>query len=165
MSLRDYLITREADLLRERASYLEKVAGIEVDLAETRRALAALGAPEMPGLLRLATGLATPDGRPYGEWTLKQLAVRALQDHFPFGATANQLLAVFEGHYGRAIPRESLSPQLSRLKEDNIIKLDGKLWKLVGPERETPPSADSGVSVSGERQLPSSVSTSNPRRG
>lgn len=165
MSLRDYLIAREAELLKERGGYLEKVAGIEIDLAETRRALAALGAPEMPGLLRLATGLATPDGVPYREWTLKQLAVRALQDHFPYGATANQLLAVFESHYAREIARESLSPQLSRLKDDNIIKLEGKLWKLATQERETPPSRDSGVSVSTGSEALRSLLTPSSRTG
>ncbi|MES1180005.1 MAG: hypothetical protein ABUL43_02295 [Hyphomicrobium sp.] len=151
MSLRNYLSQRLHDLLNERAGFLAKVSEIDVDLAEVRRALAALDAPNMPGLLRIAAGISDAEGEPYSEWTLKQLAVRALQDHFPYGATANQLLAVFRIAYGREIARESLSPQLSRLKDDNIIKLDGKLWKLTDLERETPPTQKiGGVYVSRE---------------
>jgi hypothetical protein len=167
MSLRAYLDQREADLLRERATFLEKVAQIDADLADVRRARSGLDAPSLPGLLRLASGLRPGEGEPYDKWTMKQLAVRALQDHFPYGATANQLLAVFKNAYGREIPRESLSPQLSRLKDDDILKLDGKLWKLADTiaERETPPSLDGGVSVGGGLQSHRSVSTPNPPNG
>jgi hypothetical protein len=80
---------------------------------------------------------------------MKQLAVRALQDHFPYGATANQLLALFKSAYGREIPRESLSPQLSRLKEDKIIVLEGKLWKIALSERKEPPTREGGGSFVG----------------
>tara|TARA_Y100000588_G_scaffold324806_1_gene358178 strand:+ start:179 stop:742 length:564 start_codon:yes stop_codon:yes gene_type:complete len=65
--------------------------------------------------------------------TLKQLVVKALKEHFQNGATANQLLDLFERKWGRQIMRTSLSPQLSRLKNDNIIELEGKTWHLSKP--------------------------------
>lgn len=87
--------------------------------------------------------------KPYEHWTLKQIAVQALRDHFPEGATANQLLDVLKAAYGREIERSSLSPQLSRLKEDGIIELDGKLWRLPQKRIEPPILADGG-SIVGE---------------
>ena len=67
--------------------------------------------------------------------TMKQLVVRTLTEHLKNGATANELLDFFERKWGRKIERTSLSPQLSRLKSDNIIQLQGKTWRLSEPAR------------------------------
>lgn len=147
---RDILKDREAVILANRsAAYAKHVAPFDAELAEVRRALAAIDAPDVPGLLRLAAGLPPQVDVPYDQWTLKQLAVKALEEHFPYGATANQLLAVFKTAYGRDIPRESLSPQLSRLwKKDGVIKLEGKLWKLAQSKQKEPSTKVGGSSVS-----------------
>lgn len=151
---RDILKEREAAILADRsAAYAKHVASFDAELAEVRRALAAIDAPDVPGLLRLAAGLPPQADVPYDQWTLKQLAVRALEEHFPYGATASQLLAIFKTAYGRDIPRMSLSPQLSRLwKKDHVIKLEGKLWKLADHEqqKEPPPQRGGGSVVGGE---------------
>lgn len=158
---RDLLDQREAELLQARARAMDEIISpIDRELSEIRRAKAAIEAPEVPGLLRVASGLPAFGDMPVETWTLKQLAVRALSEHFPYGATANQLLAVFKSAYGREIARESLSPQLSRLKDDNIIKLDGKLWKLVRPEREEPPTHGIGGSFVGGSEGVSGAQTS-----
>lgn len=68
-------------------------------------------------------------------FTFKQLVVKALRDHFPEGATANQLLEFFRREWGREIMRTSLSPQLSRLKDDNLIEREGKTWHLSKPAK------------------------------
>jgi hypothetical protein len=149
---RDILKDREAAVLADRsAAYARHLAPFDNELAEVRRALAAIDAPDVPGLLRIAAGLPPQTDIPYDQWTLKQLAVRALEEHFPYGATANQLLAVFKSAYGRDIPRPSLSPQLSRLwRKDGVIKLEGKLWKLAQPKQKEPSTKVGGSSVGGD---------------
>lgn len=61
--------------------------------------------------------------------TMKQLVVKALKEHLLDGATANGLLDFFAREWGRdEIMRTSLSPQLSRLKDEGTIRLNGKVW-------------------------------------
>lgn len=149
---RDILKEREAAIVAERsAAYAKYVTPFDAELAEVRRALAAVDAPDGYGILRMAAGLPPHADVPFEQWTLKQLTVRALEEHFPYGATANQLLAVFKSAYGRAIERSSLSPQLSRLwKKDGVIKLDGKLWKLADAKQKEPSTEVGGSSVGGD---------------
>lgn len=113
------------------------------DLEDIRVALAALR-PSDPPLLKLASASAAAF---YSSLTLKQMALRALKEHFTEGASAQQLLEYFETAYGRSIERSSLSPQLSRLKEDHEIELEGRLWKLVSPKQKEPPAKADGSIV------------------
>jgi hypothetical protein len=62
--------------------------------------------------------------------TFKQLVVKALTEQFRNGATANEMLDFFKREWGRDVMRTSLSPQLTRLKKDNLIELEGKTWHL-----------------------------------
>lgn len=73
----------------------------------------------------------------YLKMTMKQLVVAALREHFPNGATSNQLLSHFLTTWGRNdIMRSSLSPQLSRLKaNEGLIELHGKVWTLTSKGR------------------------------
>jgi hypothetical protein len=137
--VREYLLDREAVLLDLIEELKARMVPLENELADVRRAKAALG-PAPATLLdvarRLATGPPGADPTNFSSWTLKQMAIRALTDHFQEGATAIQLLDFFKTAYGRDIPRESLSPQLSRLAEkDKLLVRVGKLWKLA-PKRE-----------------------------
>ena len=61
------------------------------------------------------------------------------------GATSNELRDFIKDAFARDIDRTSLSPQLSRLKEDGIITLAGApgslyagKWRLVIPNNEAP---------------------------
>src|SRR6185436_5481931 len=68
---------------------------------------------------------------PYQNLTIKDLVRKALTEQFEFGATANELLEFFSHAWGRSdIVRTSLSPQLSRLKQQGEIILDGQKWKI-----------------------------------
>lgn len=68
---------------------------------------------------------------PYGKMTIKQLVRKALSEHFPEGATANQLLELFQNAWGRNdIVRTSLSPQLSRLGAEGSLFRRGQVWRL-----------------------------------
>jgi hypothetical protein len=70
---------------------------------------------------------------PYAKLTMKQLVRKALDEHFANGATALELLDFFKNAWGRHdIIRSSLSPQLSRLKREGVIRLEGKTWHLAG---------------------------------
>lgn len=72
-----------------------------------------------------------PFRSPYFRLTIKQLVRKALDEHFQDGATAKEMLHLFENVYGRGdIARTSLSPQLSRLREDGIIFRNGHVWRL-----------------------------------
>lgn len=146
MSIRALLEQRQVVLLRERADVAARLEVLEAELHEIDVALEAIGGT--PGLLRIAAGLGGADTSIKGQ-TLKQLTVRALQDHFPGGASAAQLLDVFRNAYGREVERSSLSPQLSRLKEAGVIDLDGnRLWRLV--PKNNGPAASAARLVGGE---------------
>lgn len=63
--------------------------------------------------------------------TIKELALKALNEHLWNGATSAQLIEVFVQKWGRDdIARTSLSPQLTRLKEEGLITLQGRQWFL-----------------------------------
>jgi hypothetical protein len=67
----------------------------------------------------------------YQHLTMKQLVMKALNEHFQKGATARQLREFFRDAWGRPIKRANLSPQLSRLLKEGIISLDNGVWSLM----------------------------------
>ena len=67
----------------------------------------------------------------YESLTIKQLVLKALYGHFPKGATSRQLREFFRDAWDRHVARESLGPQLSRLRQEGAIKLDGKVWAVT----------------------------------
>jgi hypothetical protein len=94
-------------------------------------------------------GVVSPS--PYEYLTMKQLIMKALTGHFMSGATAKQLREFFRDAWARDIDRESLSPQLSRLRNDKIIDRDGNVWFLVkkneAPPGDNPDSAPESLDV------------------
>ena len=135
-SVRDYLAEREEELVAKLNFLRKEQEPLENELADVRRARAALG-PEPAPLLDVARRLGTGPPGSFEHWTLKQMVVRALQEHFQNGATAQQLLEFFRTAYGRDVQRESLSPQLSRLVDpDKLITRQGRLYFLAAGARE-----------------------------
>jgi hypothetical protein len=61
--------------------------------------------------------------------TIKERILAILKDN-PDGMTSSKLLEEINSRYQEEIPRWSLSPQLSRLKQENRISVDGKKWKI-----------------------------------
>lgn len=139
--------------LKERISALRsEIVPLEQELLEVRMAKSALhkddGASEprlalaSPGALRIHDAVSSSDAShivlttdpfrsPYFQLTMKQLVMKALAEHYPNGATANQMLDLFANVWGRGdIVRTSLSPQLSRLKDDRLISRVGHIWRL-----------------------------------
>jgi hypothetical protein len=71
---------------------------------------------------------------PYERFTIKELILKALDEQFEGGATAAELLKLFAGAWGRLdIARTSLSPQLSRLKQEGKLIREGQTWRLHRP--------------------------------
>jgi hypothetical protein len=162
-SVREILDDHIANILAQLDPAREHVVILERELAEARRAKAAIVSPAASALLQpnvnrllqahedrvhvrnrvihYGGGEAVRDIRPpaspYSRLTMKQLVRKALTEHFINGATANELLDHFHDVYARNdVVRTSLSPQLSRLKRDGDVILRGKRWYLAG-ENET----------------------------
>ncbi len=185
MNLREFLESREQELLKEIGEHHGRLAPLEAELAEICRAKGALGISaegraSLPGIS--AEGRATLAGSgsvtvdvtvpvdwqksnfadaaqiaaqrqrgnraaiisstggtdvfastsPYEHLTMKQLVEKVLREHFHNGATTRQMLEFFRDGWKRNIERANLSPQITRLVRDGVIKQrdDGR-WFLV----------------------------------
>ncbi len=140
--VRDLLADHEAELISRLKSLREQIIPLERELAEVRKARSAVTlvdyGPEQVSIQFPMAGQSAekkPDysvqQSPYARLTIKELVRKALAEHFQRGATANELLSFFSDVYGRTeVQRTSLSPQLSRLKEDGKVILIGKKWLL-----------------------------------
>jgi hypothetical protein len=75
--------------------------------------------------------------------TIKEAVVSVLSTSL-FGMTALEILDEINKRHGMDYPRTSLSPQLSRLKNEGIINKDGKVWCLVnsGTKKDRAPNAN-----------------------
>lgn len=94
---------------------------------------------------------------PFASMTIKQLVRKALTERFPEGARAAELLHLFRGEWGRRdMQRSSLSPQLSRLKDEKALIVQNSVWRL-------PPSGEPtllGEEASKENEPPADRSAS-----
>ena len=64
-------------------------------------------------------------------FTIKEMIVGVLRDAGR-GLRANEILTMIDKKYGAKVPRESLSPQLTRLsRDDKMVMLNGRKWQLV----------------------------------
>lgn len=123
MNTREFLDQREAELVAQIAPLREQLHPLERELAALRRAKGAVGMERVE--------LAAPDIGAVG-LTMKQMAVKALSEHFPRGATTRDMLGFIHDGYGRGdITRESLSPQLTRLLRAGVIKRIGNRWAVA----------------------------------
>lgn len=103
-------------------------AGINAML-ETTKALPSSGDEASRKSIIYHARIAHPEVQ---QLTMKELVLKALSERFKNGATVSELLTFFTLSWGRdEIARTSLSPQLSRLKEERRIALMGKVWLLA----------------------------------
>lgn len=107
-TLRDFIAHREAEI-RELQKALK---------AELRDLQLAKGAIE-------STAAAPASGGP--STTIKEMAREVLSGQ-PDGLNSSGILDGIRKQFGREIERTSLSPQLSRMKDDNEVVLDGDVW-------------------------------------
>jgi hypothetical protein len=84
---------------------------------------------------------------------MKELTQKALAEAFPNGASANDLIFYFKKKWGRDdIVRSSLSPQLSRLRAEGLIRRDGRLWLLAQPSEGGGSGPDHEIAAQGSSQ-------------
>jgi hypothetical protein len=166
-SLRDFLERREPELAQAIQKLRAQLLPLEKEVAEIRRTMRALemkniqtpGQPQinyvdgfrpfLEGIPSdslahqlgvLSNALHAHDNASLSRMTIKQLIFKTLFDHFPGGATAAELCDFFDGGYGRVIDRNSLSPQLSRMRDDGLIEqplgiLNEGKWSLTRVSR------------------------------
>lgn len=122
------------DLLSARRSEIEdQLKALRLELEEIGIAEAALnGVPASPR--------SRPVGRPRNTeprpGSIKDWVLKALQDE-PEGLETEEIIAKISAMNGPEVLRNSMTPQLSRLKaSDNLITLEGKRWKLLPPRIE-----------------------------
>ena len=118
-SLRDFLAARESEIK-------EQMKALRFELAEIK---IARGALDSAGSTSIAGGSAT-----FGP-TIKDM-IRAVLGKSPFGLTSLEILTQIERDFGRKLERSSLSPQLSRMKDDSVVSLSGSNWILEAGNRQ-----------------------------
>jgi len=137
--LRRYLEVRERELRETINEITGDLDGVHGELAEIDKVKAAIGlAPSTVLSAASRAGekpakwerVAQAAGIPYQSLTIKQLILKALNDHFPTGATVSQLVEFFREQWGRDIEKQSLSPQLTRLFTAGLIGQfeEGREW-------------------------------------
>jgi hypothetical protein len=104
----------------------QEIAVAEEALKEQLRALAA----ERLRLARAATAITGAKERRQPRGAIKRAVLETLE-HAPEGMDALTILFTINYRLGSHFERTSLSPQLSRLKEDGFITLNRKIWKLA----------------------------------
>jgi len=84
--------------------------------------------PPSDPLAELAKIISEP---PPPTMTIKQMIMAALRDHFHNGASPTELRDYMRAVYAKDVDRNSISPQLTRLREQGAVDMltDGK-WKI-----------------------------------
>lgn len=108
-TLRDFIASREIEI-RD----LQKA--LKLEFRELQLAKAALD-----GQQNASSSVSTSGP------TIKEMA-RELLSNAPKGLTSAGVLEGIKKSFGRDIERTSLSPQLSRLKDDGELVLEGEVW-------------------------------------
>lgn len=112
-------------MLEEQAKINAKITTAQAELEDLRNAAKAIGIVKgLPTASRPITRRTQP------EVTIKEAALSVLAE-FPEGLIALDLLRKINEQFGLNIVRSSLSPQLTRLKNDGKIINSGSLWLLT----------------------------------
>jgi hypothetical protein len=156
-SLREFLDRRERELLVELAPAENQLLAIRAELIEIRRAKASLeeSAKKLAEALRGSSVVDPAPGAldtltPFGiggllgvplplrqatldeRLSIKQMILKVLEQEVKFrryGATASEIRESIKDEFGREIEGTSLSPQLSRLREDGLVDVHENRWK------------------------------------
>jgi DNA-binding transcriptional ArsR family regulator len=132
-SISEFILRRRGELTGEAEPLRERLRAIDSELRELKVAEDAI--KRAPPSLLPPSPLFNSDpsyfmtGRaPRG--AIKKAIVRTLAGH-PDGLDAMSILSDINRRDGTDYERTSLSPQLSRLKADGIVTLNGNIWSLI----------------------------------
>jgi len=147
-SLEDFIIRRRRELEAQAEQVRDQLHALEAEIDRLDRAAKAAGiSPSDPAGAR-EIDYVTPH---LTERTIKA-AVLAVLNESGRGMTALEILAAINSRFDSNYARTSLSPQLSRLKQQGSIKRDGIVWSLRRPEEIGPAHPRSeGADVQGQR--------------
>ena len=138
-SLKEFIVRRRAELDAAEQPVREQLDDIAREREELRRAALAAGIETVSDAGSSRTISRSPRRLP--EKTIKDAVIEAL-DETGRGMTALGLLARINNKYGVDYPRTSLSPQLTRLKNDGKIERRGNVWYLLGQAPQKAETAD-----------------------
>lgn len=143
-TLYEYLERRERELASRVLAVRTELEAMETELAHVRSARRQIGnLPSFVGqpvsLAELAhrltsTPSANPDVQASSPPSIKDMILKALWTGFrKTGATPAQLRQFISDAYGRDIDRNSMSPQISRLRQEGLLKQKGgeDNWRLT----------------------------------
>jgi hypothetical protein len=132
-NIRDILSARKAEIKALQAQLKQELQ----DIIAAESAMSPISDKEPTIKLRKGRG---------SQFTLKDMVINVLRD-YRSGADALKILELIKSKYGIDVKRESLSPQLSRLKnDDKLLELRGSDWFLIPQKNEAP----RGASMVGE---------------
>jgi hypothetical protein len=114
-----------------RTQILEQISALKAELQELKLADAAI----RTGIAGSATVTKSNEEKS----TIKQMVIEVLQGR-PEGADSSEIVQFIKQEFGEDVARSSLSPQLSRLKEEGKAVLNGKIWRLS--EFDNDPNSD-----------------------
>ena len=113
------------------------VAGLGAAVAHAAGASSAVGLGAAQVLPPMLNGVPLSEAFEHavtGATTIKGMILRALREDVNFlrnGALTAELREFIKSEYGRDIETTSLSPQLSRLREDGLITAENNRWRRV----------------------------------
>jgi hypothetical protein len=134
-NLVQYLEIRRNELEAQRSNILGFLKPVEEELAQVRKIRALLADAVQAGLADFASNVELPIPPEMmdrgAKATIKDMILAALTRHFNIGASPTDLRDYILTTFGRDIDRNSIGPQLSRLREEGMVDMlsDGK-WKL-----------------------------------
>lgn len=143
-TLRDFIIRRRGELDAAEAPLREQLREIEAERVELGRAALTIGLPDDPAARPALKVHPKPRRRAAAEATIKEAVLEILNDHAG-GLTALDILAAVNRRLNVEYPRTSLSPQLSRLKAEGWVDLNGTFWSLAKSKSQKEEAADANL--------------------
>jgi hypothetical protein len=131
-TLLDFIQTRRLELDKLEAPLQERLVDIQRDLATIKAERDQLDTAEN-AIQSLDDQKQPVTRRSIPEMTIKAAVVKVLRTE-PLGLPAVEILRRINAELKTDYARTSLSPQLSRLKQDGKIALMGENWRLIGLE-------------------------------
>lgn len=128
------------DYLQQRRSEIEaQIKALKAELGEIRVATDALTSSDVVSVSTSGVTAFRTKQSAVREGTIKDWVLRALED-VPEGLETDDVTQRVQDIGGPEVPRNSMTPQLSRLKRDGLITQVGRNWQLV-KKRMTPEEA------------------------
>ena len=139
-SLPTFIVRRLSELASEEKDVRANLRSIQEEQDQLHRAAQGAGIV-IPADIESALDNATDDiypmtKRKVSEKTIKETVIEILKEAGR-PLTALQILPVINDRLNADYPRSSLSPQLSRLKADGLIELNGRNWCLASSFAKT----------------------------